>query len=212
MNKLPLILIGGGGHCRSCIDVIELEARYSIEGILDKEKVGQQVYGYTILGNDELIDEFAAKKYHFLITVGQIKSAEIRIRIFEQIEKCDAILATVISLKAYVSPNAKLGAGTIVLHGSVINAGASIGANNIINSMSLIEHDVKVGNHVHVSTGAILNGACSVGDKTFIGSGSVIANNIRIGDSIIIGSGSVVINDIMEPGIYAGNPCKKIKG
>ena len=144
MKKLPLILIGGGGHCRSCIDVIKLEDKYSIEGILDaNESPGQQVDGYVILGNDNLIEELVHKEYHFLITVGQIKSAEIRLKLFEKLQQHNAILATVVSPKANISPDAKIGKGTIVLHGVVINAGAVIGLNCIINSLSLIEHDTK---------------------------------------------------------------------
>ena len=37
--KEKLVLIGGGGHCRACIDVIERENKYQIAGIVDiKEK------------------------------------------------------------------------------------------------------------------------------------------------------------------------------
>lgn len=212
MNKLPLILIGGGGHCRSCIDVIDLEGRYSIKGILDaKETPGQQIDGYPILGNDELVEDLVRKGNHFLITIGQIKSSKIRSALFEKLKRHNAKLATIISPKAYISPHATVGAGTIVLHGAIINAGAVVGQNNIINSLSLIEHDAIVGNHTHISTGALVNGGCSIGDHTFIGSGSVIANNITVGDKIVVGAGSLVLSDIAEPGVYAGSPVKKLK-
>ena len=212
MKKLPLILIGGGGHCRSCIDVIRLEDRYAIEGILDaKEPPGQQVENYKVLGNDDLIEELIKKDYHFLITIGQIKSSGLRMKLFERLQKQNAKLATVISPKAYISPNATIGVGTIVLHGTLINAGAVVGQNCIINSLSLIEHDALVGNHTHISTGALVNGGCTVGDHTFIGSGSVIANTIKVGNNVVIGAGSFVLNDITEPGVYAGSPAKKIK-
>ncbi len=213
MNKIPLILIGGGGHCSSCIDVINLEGKYSIEGILDNDqKKGELFKGYSILGNDELMGELAKKKYQFLITVGQIKSADVRLKIFEQLKMLGATLATVISPKAYVSPDSNPGEGTIVLHGSVINAGTKLGVNNIFNSMSLIEHGAIVGDHVHISTGAIVNGGCTVGNKSFIGSASILVNNISIGEGVVIGAGSVVIKDVMECGVYAGNPCKRMKG
>ena len=190
MKKLPLILIGGGGHCRSCIDVIELEGTYSIEGILDpKETSGQKLDGYTVLGNDDLIEELVKKDYHFLITVGQIRSAGMRVKIFGRLMQHNANFAIVISPKAHVSPNAKVGKGTIVLHGAIINAGAVVGQNCIINSLSLIEHDANVGNHTHISTGALINGGCFIGNNTFIGSGSVIANNVNVIDHIVIGNG-----------------------
>lgn len=212
MNKQKIILIGGGGHCKSCIDVIKLQDNYSIEGILDlKETPGQQIDGYPVLGNDDLIKELVERNYYFLITVGQIKSAQIRIKLFEKLRKHNAEVATVISPKAYVSPHAEIGIGSIVLHGAIINAGAVVGQNAIINSLSLVEHDVKVGNHTHISTGALVNGGCSIGGNIFIGSGSVIANNVNVADNIVIGAGSLVLKDLVQPGLYTGSPVKKIK-
>ncbi len=212
MNRIPLILVGGGGHCRSCIDAINLEGKYVIEGILDnKERAGKQIDSYAIIGSDELIEELAAKGHNFLITVGQIKSADVRLAIYKRLKMYNALLATVISPKAYVAATAQIKEGTIILHGSVVNADASIGVNSIINSMSLIEHDAVIGNHTHISTGAIINGGAVIGDNTFIGSGAVVANNIHIAENIVIGAGSVVVKNIMQPGVYVGNPCKKIK-
>ena len=53
-SKEDLILIGGGGHCKSCIDVIELEDKYRIAGIVDlPEKLGQFLMGYSYLAVDD---------------------------------------------------------------------------------------------------------------------------------------------------------------
>ena len=47
--KKPLILVGGGGHCKSVIDVAE-SAGYTILGILDKpEEIGKHVFGYEVI-------------------------------------------------------------------------------------------------------------------------------------------------------------------
>ncbi len=212
MKKLPLILIGGGGHCKSCIDVIEQEEKYEIKGILDsKELKGTLIGTYQILGNDDLLPELILKGYYFLIAIGQIKSAVARKNIFDLLKRSEANIATVISPRAYVSNTSIIGKGTIVLHGTIINAYSEIGNNCIINSMSLIEHDAKIGDHVHISTGALINGACTLGNNCFIGSRSVIINNTTISDDIIIGAGSVVVSDILSPGTYVGNPAKKLK-
>ena len=212
MNKLPLILVGGGGHCRSCIDVIELEGKYSIEGILDEpEKTGQSILNYKVIGSDDDIGEFISKGYSFLVTVGQIKSAEIRKKIFERLRAGHAKIATVISPKAHVSKYAMIGTGTIVMHGVTINAGAIIGVNCILNTGCNIEHDAETGNNCHVSTHAVVNGDCKVGDDVFIGSNSVLVQAVRVSTGVTIGAGAVVSKNISEQGIYGGAPAKKIK-
>lgn len=211
MSKLPLILIGGGGHCRSCIDVIEQEGKYAIQGIVDANlEKDEKVVSYPVIGNDEVMEALVKQGYFFLITIGQIKSAAIRVKLFNTLKAAGANLATIISPRAYVSSTAEIKEGTIVLHGAVVNAAAKIGHNVIINSMSLIEHDAHIGSHVHISTGALVNGGCLVGDGTFVGSGTVVAQGVNVGSNIIIGAGSLVIKNIETPGIYAGGPVKKI--
>ena len=49
-----------------------------------------------------------------------------------------------------------------------------------------------------------------IGDSVSIGSNATILP-VRICDGVVIGAGSVVTRDISEPGIYAGNPCRKIR-
>src|SRR5574344_2140889 len=167
-----IILIGSGGHCKSCIEVIELEDKYKIIGILDmKEKIGEEVYGYKIIGSDEDIEKNIKEDTYFLITIGQLKTAELRKKIFNKLIENKAEIGTVISPLSHVSKHAEIGKGTIILNNVLVNSGAKIGENCIINSMALIEHDAKIGNHCHISTGARINGGVEVRDETFVGSG-----------------------------------------
>ncbi|RNI35222.1 acetyltransferase [Hanamia caeni] len=211
MNKTKLILIGGGGHCKSCIDVIEQEGKFQIEGILDKEEnFGNSVLGYKVIGTDQQIHELSRRKYSFLITIGQIKSALIRKSLFEKLAYLNVPMATVISPLAYVSKYSLVDKGTIVMHHANINAGVKLGMNNIINTGALIEHDCSIGNHCHISTKAVVNGGCTIGNEVFIGSGTVIYNGVQIQDLTVVSAGSVVSKDIDVAGIYKGNPVKRL--
>ena len=84
--KKNLVLIGGGGHCKACIDVIEQEGSYQILGILDlPELIGSKVSGYDIIGNDCDYPKFLKNNCSFLITLGHIKSAAKRIKIYNRV-------------------------------------------------------------------------------------------------------------------------------
>ena len=205
MERKELILVGGGGHCKSVIEVAE-SAGYSILGILDMpEEVGKTVLGYKVVGTDDDIPQFVGKA-EFVITVGFIKNPAIRIRIFDKIKSAGGRLATIIASTARVSKYAEVGEGTIVMHQAFVNAGAKIGCNCIINTFSNIEHDAQVGDQCHISTGTMVNGDCKIGERVFIGSQSVLANGITVGDDIIVGAGSLVRKSISTKGIYSGNP------
>ena len=150
-----IILIGGGGHCKSVIDVIEQEGRFEIVGIVDKpELLGSNVLGYSVIGNDSDLDSLAKKYQYALITVGQIKSPLLRIKLFDLAVEAGFKLPSIISPNAYVSKYASIGNGVVIMHHAIVNASVSIGDNCIINSKALIEHDCLISKHCHISTNA----------------------------------------------------------
>lgn len=201
----PLILIGGGGHCKSVIDVAE-SAGFDILGVLDvPEKVGSEILSTRVIGTDEDIATYV-HKVEFVITIGFIKNPATRISLYNKVKEAGGKLATIIASTAYVSKYSTIGEGTIVMHHAFVNAGAKIGNNVILNTFSNIEHDAIIGDHCHISTGTMVNGECSVGNSCFIGSQSSLANGIVIGDEIIVGAGSFVKKSILAKGIYSGNP------
>lgn len=200
-----LILIGGGGHCKSVIEVAE-SAGYTILGILDKpEEVGKKVLAYEVIGVDNDIPQYVDKA-EFIISVGFIKDPSLRIKLYNKVIQTGGKLATLIASTAYVSKYAKIGQGTVVMHKTFVNAGAEIGANVIVNTFANIEHDTYIGKQCHISTGVMINGDCKVGDNCFIGSQSVLSNGITICSDVIIGAGSYIHKSIFLSGIYSGNP------
>lgn len=204
MNK-KLILVGGGGHCKSVIEVAE-SAGYAIEGILDvPENVGKQVLDYKVIGTDDDIARYA-NDFDFVVTVGFIKDSALRTKIYNRIKDNGGHLATLVASTAHVSKYATLGEGTVVMHHAFVNAGATIGDNVIINTFANIEHDAYVGDQCHISTGTMVNGDCKVGVGVFVGSQSVLSNGTSICDGAIVGAGSFVRKSIIKKGVFSGNP------
>lgn len=188
-SKLNILLIGGGGHCKSAIDVIEQEGNYTILGIIDtKENIGKKVLDYEIIGCDDDLEQLLSICKHVLITVGHIKSNALRVKLFEYVKEFGFILPVVISPLAYVSKHTSLDEGTIVMHHALINANANIGKNCIINTKALIEHDVTIEEHCHISTGAVINGGVHVKANTFYGSNATCKEYITIDRFIKAGS------------------------
>ena len=201
----PLLLIGGGGHCRSCIDVIEAKENSKSLGLSSKLGNSEPVLGYQILGDDNDLSELVKGCSTALITVGQIKNADLRARLFQQLQGIGFELATIISPRAYVSKNATLGAGTIVMHDALINTGAKIGNNCILNTKSLVEHDAIVEDHCHISTSSVVNGGTIIKEQTFIGSNTITKEYITIGEHSVIGGGLRIVRDLPEKTWFKNN-------
>lgn len=205
ISMKPLILIGGGGHCKSVIEAAE-SAGYSILGVLDMpEDVGKEILSTKVIGTDDDIPQYVDKA-EFVITVGFIKNPAIRIKLYNKVKEAGGKLATIVASTAHASKYATIGEGTVVMHHAFVNAGAKVGNNVILNTFTNIEHDAVIGDQCHISTGTMVNGDCKVGANCFVGSQSVLANGITIGDDIIVGAGSLVRKSISVKGIYSGNP------
>jgi sugar O-acyltransferase (sialic acid O-acetyltransferase NeuD family) len=205
--KVRLILIGGGGHCHACIDVIESTEKFDIIGIIDKrEKVGQLVLGYPIIGDDSELYKFIKEDTWFIITLGNIKNANLRKSLFQILENYQANIATIISPYALVSKHSNIESGTIIMHRAIVGANSKIGHNSIINTNSNVEHDCIIGNHTHISTHAIINGHCVIGNEVFIGSNGTVFQEVSIVNNVTIGAGSLVTKNIKTTGVYFGNP------
>jgi acetyltransferase-like isoleucine patch superfamily enzyme len=108
-----------------------------------------------------------------------------------------------------------------------IQSTAKIGKNCRIQSHAFICSLVSIGDYCFISHGAkFVNDLFSVGGPaggdhalwkpTTIGSHVSIGTNatilpVCITDHVVIGAGSVVTKDITSPGIYAGNPARKLR-
>lgn len=204
MNK-ELVLLGGGGHCKSVIEVAE-GLGYHILGILGKpSEVGKRVLDYSVIGTDDDMPLYAGRA-EFVVTVGQIKDVSIRKLLHAKVKSVGGSLATLIASTAHVSRYAQIGEGTVVMHYAMVNASAVIGTGCILNTYCNIEHDAVIGDFCHISTGTMINGACSVGSDSFVGSQSVMANGTSLCGGCVIAAGSFIRKSLNIKGVYAGNP------
>lgn len=199
MSRPSLLLVGAGGHARACIDVIESDGRYAIAGLIGlPEEVDTTVFDYSVLGTDADLAALATQIGCALITIGQIKTPEPRERTFAQLLALGVSVPTFVSPHAYVSKRARVGDGTIVLHGATVNAGATVGRNCIVNSHALVEHDSVIGDHCHLATNVAVNSGVHVGAGTFIGSGTSVRQGLTIGARCVIGMGQRVLADCAD--------------
>ena len=198
-----LVLIGGGGHCKSILDSL-------MSGVLEFDDIdlvitdalsspGSDIYGYKIVGGDELLPSLFKQGYEYaFISVGSVTDTSLREKLVNKAKEIGFKFITIIDPSARVSRHASIGEGTFVSKGAIINADCSIGNHCIINSGTIIEHGCSVGDFAHISSGSTICGDVSIGQKTLVGAGSVVIQNIHIGNKAVIGARSVVIGDVED--------------
>ena len=168
-----ILIIGSGGHAKSCAEVIEKCKDYKLVGFVTKNKKfnkNVKILDYPVVASDKELAKLSNKFKYAIVGIGQIKNFENRYKIFKNLKKLNFKLPTIISPNAIVSKFSYFGSGCIVMQHAIVNADTEIGNNCIINNKALIEHDVKIGHNSHISTGAIINGSVEIGENCFIGS------------------------------------------
>jgi len=211
MNK-KILLVGGGGHCKSVLDTLLMDVCYSEIGIIDiKENIGKKILGVSIIGSDDDLENLALEGFcEGFITLGSVGVPSLRRKLFKQMIKCGFQMVNIIDVSANVSKHVKLSEGIFVGKNTVINAGAEIKDGAIINTGAIVEHDCIVGSFSHIAPGAVLGGEVMIGENTHIGSNSVVKQQLKIGSDTTIGMGSVVTKDIESNSLAYGNPCTKV--
>jgi sugar O-acyltransferase (sialic acid O-acetyltransferase NeuD family) len=199
MSKEKLLLIRSGGYANSCIDVIEQDGIFDIAGLVGHpNEIGSRHFGYEVNASNADLESLFLDFKFALGTIGHIKSAKSRIRLYSQIKSIWFKVPSIKSKSAYVSEHAKIGDGTIVMHDVILNSGSVVGSNCIINTRLLIEHDVKVSDHCPVSIGVVDSGGVQIGSGTFIGSRSFTCDNLFIGDECLVGIGTILLHDLQS--------------
>lgn len=201
--KKKIILIGGGGHAQSCIEIINQHKEFKLIGFFDKNKNIKKIFSFNNLYLKNKDINFFKNKINFLILgIGFIKNSKQREKIYQELVDNNFKFENLISKNSTLSKFAKIGKANQIFNNVIVNAGSVIEDNVILNNNCLIDHNCKVGQNTHISTGAILNGDVVIGNNTFIGSGSIINQGIKVGKNCIIGSGSIIKKNIPDNCMY----------
>lgn len=206
-----LLLIGGGGHCRSILDCVISRGLYEKIGIVDFDQTVSAL-DISVVGTDDDLPQLLNDGWkNAFISVGSIGSTGLRRKLYRMVKQIGFSVPSIIDPTATISRDVIIGEGVFIGKGAIVNTGSRIGACAIVNTGSIIEHDCEVGAFAHVSPRATLCGQVNVGDDTHIGAGAVVCQGTRIGAYSIIGIGSVVVKDIPDNVKAYGNPCRVVE-
>lgn len=191
-------LYGASGHAKVVIDIAK-QAYIDVPCLIDDNPVVNELAGLPVVHSAESLSPI-------IVTIGD---CQIRRKIVEKLGERKYM--TVVHPKATMADFVKMGFGTVVMAGAIINPCASVGNHCIINTGSSIDHDCKIHDYVHVAPHCTLCGEVEVGEGTWVGAGTTVIQGIHIGKNCFIGAGSVVVKDIPDDSLCYGNPCKVIK-
>jgi sugar O-acyltransferase (sialic acid O-acetyltransferase NeuD family) len=210
---MNIVLIGGGTQVSYSIDIIEKQNLHSIIGIIDSNKqVGDDLYGYKVIGRQEEIITLIAK-FNIegcVITIGDNWS---RKKVFDQVNEIAPNLhwPNVLHPSILIAKNVELGKGILAMAGVIINSNAHLGDFTNYFTNCNVEHDCFIDDFASISAGVVLGGKVKVGKYSAIALNATIFDRLSIGENTVIGAASLVTKDIPDNVLAYGNPSKIIR-
>ena len=210
-RKPKIVVFGAGGHARVVVDVLAQMKRYDVIGLLDDSTAlhGKSRWGHKVLGGREQFQKLLKRGVSGLI-VG-LGDNRLRQEVFEAAGKAGFRLISAIHPSVQLGSRARIGAGSLLVAGAVVNVDAEIGDDVIINTGATVDHDCRIGAHTHLSPGVHLAGGVTVGELSHIGIGAVVLPNVTIGRACVVGAGAVVRESVPAGAVVAGNPARLIR-
>ncbi len=201
-----LVLLGGGGHCRECIEAIERAGKYRIHGIIDTNaKPGTMIAGYPVLGDNARLEGLRRDGItHLVLAYGIAGGQAERGAHFRRLAELGHNFPAIIHPKAAVNTHARIGAGVQIMAGALIGSEAQLGDACLINSNAVVSHDCRLGSNVHIAPGAILAGGVRVGDDTVVGMGATVYMRASIGKDVVIYNGATIFADVPDGVVVQG--------
>lgn len=195
-----IVILGGNGHARTCIDLIRAMKGYKIRGIVDKELIpGTEMMGIKVIGDDSMLETLYAEGVQFAANgIGTATGTALRGRIYAKAKQIGYRFPNLIHPSAVIEPSASMGEGNQIMMGALVGSCVRIGSNCIVNSGAIVSHDCTIEDNVHLAPGAILAGTVRVGAETIIGMGSTVFFQVTIGSHVTINNGKNIFMNILD--------------
>lgn len=202
-----LAVLGAGGHGRVVADCADALGWPDI-CFFDDNPPAIASTSWPVVGSGSSLIESVADFDGVVVGIGQ---SSVRLAWHRRLAANGAQMISLVHPNASVSRRAKLGSGTVVFAGAVINIGSKIGEASIVNTGATVDHDSILADGVHISPGAHLGGGVKVGEESWIGLGASIREGIVIGARVRVGAGTVVVKSVDDDLTVVGNPARVLK-
>lgn len=206
-----LIIVGAGGLGREvlqmCMEINKAENRWNIKGFIDDnlDALNGLECKYSVIGT--IKDWQPAADEVFVLAIANPKIKKL---IVEGLIAKGATFETVISPRAFVADNAKIGKGVVVSTFCFVSDNTVLGDYVFINAYTSIGHDTCLGEYSSTMAHVDITGCCKVGKETYWGSSAVALPSSVIGDNAKIGAGSIVLKKAKAGKTYFGVPAEEI--
>ncbi len=150
--------------------------------------------------------QFDPMQFHVVVAIGNPVAREKMVNSLP----LSTTYASLIHPTAQIGQWVKVKEGAIITAGAILTCNISIGKHAHINLHTTIGHDCEIGDFFTTAPSVNISGNCLFGDRVYFGTNSAIREKTKVCGDVVVGMGAMIVKNIDEPGIYVGNPAKKL--
>lgn len=198
IKKGSITIAGAGNLGKHILDELIIDNKTNELLFFDDYTSSKYVYDkYLIIKLQSDLKKLLINNPEFICAVGNPRK---RKKLTEKIKRNGGQLISIISSRAFISPQATISAGCFVQSFAGISHESFLGESCIIHSGTTISHQIKIGNYVSIGPNVSIIGGVEIDDYSFIGANAVILPDVKIGKNVIIGAGEIVKSDVKDYG------------
>ncbi len=202
-----LAILGASGHGKVVADVALCAGCSEITFFDDAFPAVRSNGRWSVVGDTRALLERSPEFDAVIVAIG-VNSTRLKVQ--RKLANAGLKFIALIHPHAVLADGVKVGDGTVVMAGAIINTDSVIDEACIVNTSAIIDHDCNIAAGAHISPGAALAGGVSVGSESWVGIGACVKQLVKIGASVVVGAGSVVLRDIPEGETVVGNPARAL--
>ncbi|WP_341728845.1 NeuD/PglB/VioB family sugar acetyltransferase [Brooklawnia sp.] len=209
---LPIILVAASGLAREAVSACrhpEWDAA-EVLGYLDDDpgKAGTTIDGLPVLGDLASVTEHPGAQ--LVVCAGKGASRRAIVRRFAELGVTPDRYATVIDPSVHVPASCSVGAGSILLGGTVLTADVQVGAHVVCMPNVVLTHDDVLADFATLAAGVVLGGTVHVAEAAYIGMNASVREQRQVGAEATLGMGSVLLADQPAGTTWAGVPARPL--
>lgn len=207
----PLVLVAASGLAREVLAMVRRDGGHEVVGFLDDDasRHGTMVDGVPVLGGIDAVTSIPDAE--LLVCAGRGTARE---RIVGRLEAKGVLphrYATVLHPAVEVPDGCEVGAGSILLAGTVMTTAVTLGEHVVVMPNVTLTHDCVVRDFATLCAGVSLGGAVVVGRGAYVGMNASVRENVRIGAGATLGMGAVLLTQAPSGSTWAGVPARPVE-
>lgn len=206
-----ILILGAGGHGQVVADILLAIAKKTeeiiVSGFLDDnpKSRNQSFLGIPVLGSLQSLPSIPHDGV--IVAIGENQT---RARIAASLLARQEVLVSAVHPQAVIGTGVRIGAGSMICAGVVVNACTDIGEGVILNTGCTVDHHCVIGSYSHIAPGVHLGGEVIIAECALIGIGAIVLPHRRVGARAVVGGGAAVIDDVPADSRVVGVPARCI--